>query len=113
MNFNIRCPHCGETCEIDFEPEVGQHVICPYCNEKFSYSGEVGEDCPDCPVQKSKGVPLWANYLIWGGFACTVLALLLVKVGLKSAGFGLTMLGGFSAIVGAVVISWSKRHSSV
>jgi len=25
----------------------------------------------------------------------------------------LTMLGGFSAIVGAVVISWNKRHSSV
>lgn len=33
----IRCPKCGESCEIDFEPEVGQHIVCPFCNTKFSY----------------------------------------------------------------------------
>lgn len=35
--MEICCPKCGESCEIDFEPEVGQHIVCPFCNTKFSY----------------------------------------------------------------------------
>ena len=35
--MEIQCPNCGETCAIEFEPEVGQHIICPFCNTKFSY----------------------------------------------------------------------------
>lgn len=53
----IVCPKCGERCEIDFEPEVGQHIICPFCEQKFSYgeqqddvgqAGTVMAVCPYC-----------------------------------------------------------------
>lgn len=43
--MEIRCPKCGESCEIDFEPEVGQHIVCPFCNTKFSY-GETESATP-------------------------------------------------------------------
>ena len=33
----IRCPNCGESGVLDSEPEVGQHVECPFCCTKFSY----------------------------------------------------------------------------
>lgn len=36
----IKCHYCGEVCETEFEPEIGQHVRCPFCGEKFSYSGD-------------------------------------------------------------------------
>jgi len=41
--MTIRCPKCGEHCEIDIEPVVGQHIICPFCLVKFSY-GETQAD---------------------------------------------------------------------
>ena len=43
--MEIQCPKCGETCAIDFEPEVGQHIVCPFCNQKFSY-GEPQKQSP-------------------------------------------------------------------
>lgn len=33
----IRCPNCGESGEVDSEPDVGQHIECPFCCTKFSY----------------------------------------------------------------------------
>lgn len=35
----IKCPRCGKECEVEEEPAIGQHVLCPFCAEKFSYSG--------------------------------------------------------------------------
>ena len=35
--MTIKCGVCGEALEADIELEEGQHVICPYCNSKFSY----------------------------------------------------------------------------
>lgn len=60
--MEIQCPKCGETCAIDFEPEVGQHIVCPFCNTKFSY-GETEEAaprtvmavCPYCGFGESVG----------------------------------------------------------
>ena len=55
--MQIRCPSCNEWCEVDFEPEIGQHLICPFCEVKFSYSGTGHGDndrkmdecrCPHC-----------------------------------------------------------------
>ena len=43
--MEIQCPNCGAVCEIDFEPAVGQHIICPFCNTKFSY-GVSAESVP-------------------------------------------------------------------
>lgn len=37
--MQIQCPNCNNVCELDAEPEIGQHVVCPFCSEKFSYSG--------------------------------------------------------------------------
>ena len=36
--MQIKCPHCEEMCETDFEPEIGQRILCPFCGEKFGYS---------------------------------------------------------------------------
>lgn len=32
-----KCPFCGEAIETDIEVTVGQHVVCPWCERKFSY----------------------------------------------------------------------------
>ena len=38
--MQIKCPICGEICESDVLPDVGQHLQCPFCNGKFQYTGE-------------------------------------------------------------------------
>ena len=35
--MEVTCPNCGQVGESDIEPAVGQHVLCPFCNEKFVY----------------------------------------------------------------------------
>ena len=35
----IKCPNCGQSCELDEEPVIGPRMICPFCKEKFSYFG--------------------------------------------------------------------------
>lgn len=35
--MQIQCPHCGETCETESDLQEGQHVLCPFCGQKFSY----------------------------------------------------------------------------
>lgn len=52
--MEITCPKCGERCEIDFEPEVGQHIICPFCEVKFSY----GESQDDVGRRESTELPV-------------------------------------------------------
>ena len=37
-SMQIKCPHCEEMCETDFEPEIGQRILCPFYGEKFGYS---------------------------------------------------------------------------
>ena len=34
----IRCPDCNEECETEAELAPGQHVICPFCETRFSYA---------------------------------------------------------------------------
>lgn len=34
----IRCPNCNEECETEAELALGQHVLCPFCETKFSYA---------------------------------------------------------------------------
>lgn len=59
--MQIKCPKCGTECETEGELIVGQHVICPFCSEKFAYDGagqgnhaeencrrEVTTKCPHC-----------------------------------------------------------------
>ena len=41
--MQIVCPNCRNACVIDAEPAIGQHILCPFCSEKFLYSG--GEQC--------------------------------------------------------------------
>jgi len=40
MKTELKCPHCGETCETDCDLQIGQHVRCPFCDEKFSFGVE-------------------------------------------------------------------------
>jgi len=45
--MQIQCPYCGNACEVDGELTNGQHLVCPFCSEKFLYSdGEQGAE-PD------------------------------------------------------------------
>jgi len=41
--MTIKCPHCGEICESDVEIQVGQHVECPFCANKFYYGMDTGD----------------------------------------------------------------------
>lgn len=36
--MEIKCPNCGQTCEADEEPAIGQHLLCPFCDMKFNYT---------------------------------------------------------------------------
>ena len=36
--MEITCPSCGQKCEVDDEPTIGQHLLCPFCDVKFSYA---------------------------------------------------------------------------
>lgn len=36
--MQIQCPYCGNACEFDGELTNGQHLVCPFCSEKFLYS---------------------------------------------------------------------------
>ena len=37
--MQMTCPSCGNACEVDGDIPVGQHLLCPFCSHKFSYSG--------------------------------------------------------------------------
>ena len=36
--MEIICPNCGQTCEVDEEPAIGQHLLCPFCDVEFKYT---------------------------------------------------------------------------
>ena len=36
--MEIKCPRCGKVCESEVKPMNGQHVLCPFCGETYSYS---------------------------------------------------------------------------
>ena len=53
-SLTIKCEVCGEYIEVDDKIVIGQHVLCPFCNKKFSYSGEKSEHEP--PSNESESV---------------------------------------------------------
>ena len=36
--MEIKCPNCGQTCEVDEELAIGQYLLCPFCDMKFNYT---------------------------------------------------------------------------
>ena len=56
--MRIYCQHCGQVLEVYDEIADGQHILCPYCNKKFSYfnmesASNNGSSCG------GKGKKLW------------------------------------------------------
>lgn len=51
-SLTIKCEVCGEYIEVDDKIVIGQHVLCPFCNKKFSYSGERLD--PEASAEKSE-----------------------------------------------------------
>ncbi len=45
--MQIQCPYCGNACEVDGELTNGQHLVCPFCSEKFLYSDGEQDAEPD------------------------------------------------------------------
>lgn len=41
MTTRTRCPHCRRILDIPQRVESGRHILCPYCEQKFTYSSEV------------------------------------------------------------------------
>ena len=81
--MQIKCPSCGNIGEVDVEPTIGQHLVCPFCSEKFSYSGVVQEseneqsfeDSSSAQVKKASSI---RSKVIVGGIATTLLIALIL-----------------------------------
>lgn len=82
--MRIKCPYCGEVIETTQEVVIGQHVVCPVCNRKFSY-GEEKEwrstkkmERPQREDSKVKGVEFkgkpecWSLSFALGAFAVSL-----------------------------------------
>ena len=41
---NVTCPFCGSSMEVDVALTAGQHVVCPYCEKKFTCGEGVAMD---------------------------------------------------------------------
>ena len=54
--MQITCPSCGNACEVDGDVPVGQHLLCPYCSHKFSYSGGMEEESLPCGTQFANNI---------------------------------------------------------
>ncbi|MBR6371725.1 MAG: sel1 repeat family protein, partial [Victivallales bacterium] len=54
--LQITCPSCGNACEVDGDVPVGQHLLCPYCSHKFSYSGVMEEESLPCGTQFANNI---------------------------------------------------------
>ena len=53
--MTLTCPLCGAEMESDVGMAIGQHVLCPFCEQKFTYRGEgaPNADDADAPVSES------------------------------------------------------------
>ena len=51
--MDIVCPICGQVCEAEGKPAVGQHVLCPFCNSKFTYG-----ESTSTSINMSSGKPI-------------------------------------------------------
>ena len=60
--MQIECPSCGKSMETINDLAVGQHVICPYCEVKFSYGRETVEDVQAIDSHDTK---LRVSYSTW------------------------------------------------
>ncbi len=39
--MQMKCPSCGNECEVCDEPAIGQSLLCPFCGAKFGYVPKV------------------------------------------------------------------------
>ena len=102
----FNCPHCGEQCETEEEIQIGQHVVCPYCERKFSYGEEQGKEsiCSrDMEKRPARVAPKLSIVLAYAGLALAIIGLVLCKIGFESAGLWITIPGGVMSIVGGVI----------
>ncbi len=38
MQYNLKCPHCGGLSATEMLPLIGQHCLCPFCDQKFDFT---------------------------------------------------------------------------
>ena len=54
--MQITCPSCGNISEVDGELPIGQHLVCPFCSQQFSYSGVEQEDTSSRDIQSEESI---------------------------------------------------------
>lgn len=57
--MKIVCPKCGQIGEVEVEPAIGQHVICPFCETKFCYA--LPDSCGCVNASKTKNIGCLPN----------------------------------------------------
>ena len=80
------CTICGAVIESEIMPDVGQHVLCPFCNGKFTYHG--GASASEHSASARNDVPASTNpphnkvqrHVIGGVLAAAAIMALVVAI---------------------------------
>ena len=70
-----KCPLCGKEIEVSEELQEGQHVLCPYCNQKFAFGRNSEQRKPtrvSVPQRKAQSKGARCAWLAWCYFKCLV-----------------------------------------
>lgn len=54
--MKMNCPYCGEICETESDLQEGQHVVCPFCGEKFVYVRAASESVDELESRTIKSI---------------------------------------------------------
>ena len=52
----ITCPLCGAELESDVDIAIGQHVVCSFCERKFTYGADEASDAENADVSAAEAM---------------------------------------------------------
>lgn len=54
--MKLICPYCNHECETESELQDGQHVVCPFCGQKFSYRSTITATSQESTINRIMAV---------------------------------------------------------
>lgn len=75
--MKFRCPLCEQVIESDMDIANGQHLICPWCEKKFTFYGGVVENPPSGQELVQSAIPKRRNWVKTVGIISLGVVLLL------------------------------------